>query len=325
MRRLAVLGAAWFCAAARAQSVPLFPAVLPMPPAARTVAVATDGSSRLSVPVTIGGRPWHFLVDTASTRSVIASDVADSLDLATGKALQVLNIAGIDTVPSVIIPELGFSDFAVRNIAAPSLTRGNLGSDGLLGLDILRNKRIVLDFRRATALTIVPSSRGPQHDAGHADPDTIVVTARPRMGELIVTDAEIDGIPVSVIIDTGAEDSIGNPALADRLFRSGYRGSARPLGPATLISVTGRTLPADYALVGRWQMGGVVIADVPMAFSDVAIFRQWRAGRNPIHLRAGQGSPAIARRVAPDDRRNRHRHHARRPARPSAPPVPVRN
>jgi predicted aspartyl protease len=286
MKRLAALGCAWFCAAAHAQSVPPAPpAILPIAPAGQAIPAATDASARICVPVEIGGRTWHFLLDTASTRSVIASDVADSLALRPGKTLNILTIAGMDSVPSVIIPALGFATFAVSDIHAPALARVNLGGDGLLGLDILRDNRVAIDFRHGTALTIAPSSRQQSPPANHDDPDTIVVTARSRMGELIVTNADIDGIRVAVIIDTGAQESIGNPALAAMLSRDRPRDSARAaLGPATLLSVTGRSLPADYALVSQLHIDDVTIDNVPMAFSDVATFRQFNLVRRPAIL-----------------------------------------
>jgi predicted aspartyl protease len=267
-----------------------------LPPGGENVPAAADASARISVRVTIGGRIWHFLIDTASTRSVIASDVADSLALAPGPALQILTIAGIDAVPSVIIPELGFATFAVSDIHAPSLARANLGGDGLLGLDILRDNRLTIDFRHGTALTIAPSSRRQPAPASHGDPDTIVVTARSRMGELIVTNADLDDIPVAVIIDTGSQDSIGNPALATMLLHYGTRDSAHvALGPATLHSVTGRTLPADYALISKLHIGGVAIDNVPMAFGDVATFRQFNLVRRPAILMGMQTLRLFAR------------------------------
>ena len=38
------------------------------------------------------------------------------------------------------------------------------------------------------------------------------------MGELIVTDAEIDGIPVAVIIDTGSQDCCAMPQRSAARF-----------------------------------------------------------------------------------------------------------
>ena len=281
MKWLAALCCAWLSASAQAQP-DLLPVVPPVPlPTGQVIAIGTDFSPRLSTPVAIGGKLWNFLIDTASTRSVIASEVADSLELSKGDALQILNIAGIDTVPSVVIPDLRFSDLVVRDIHAPALLRGNLGGDGLLGLDVLHDSRISIDFEHATTLTISPSSRQSHRASDHIDPDTIVVVARSRMGELVITHADIDGVPVVVILDTGSEESIGNPALARLLRRGATRAT---LLPVTFVSVTGRTLVADYARVDKLKIGDVTIGNVPLAFGDLATFRQFGLSRRPAIL-----------------------------------------
>ncbi len=274
MKRMAALCSACLAAAVQAQPIPSSAPDQPVP-------VALDQSQRLSVRVTIGGLPWHFLIDTASTRTVIASDVAAQLNLPRDAPLQVLSIGGIDTVSSVDIPELGFADFALRDIRAPSLLRANLGGDGLLGLDILHDRRISIDFRHNAMLTIASSAGKPAHKAIAADPGAIVVIGKSRYGELVVTDADIDGNPVAVILDTGSEESIGNPALAKALFSDRNR---PPPSPATLLSVTGRILPANYAVTGRMRIGGVSVDNLPVAFADVATFRQFNLVRRPALL-----------------------------------------
>ncbi len=280
MKWLAALCCAWLSASAQAQ--PDLPVVPPVPlPTGQVIAIGTDFSPRLSTPVAIGGKLWNFLIDTASTRSVIASEVSDSLDLSKGGALQILTIAGVDTVPSVIIPDLRFSDMVVRDIHAPALLRGDLGGDGLLGLDVLHDSRVSIDFQRATTVTISPSSHSSHRVSEHVDPDTIVVVARSRMGELVITHADIDGIPVVVILDTGSEESIGNPALARRLHGNASRAK---LLPVTFVSVTGRTLVADYALIDNLKIGDVAIQNVPLAFGDVATFKQFGLSRRPAIL-----------------------------------------
>ncbi|MDP9056026.1 MAG: pepsin/retropepsin-like aspartic protease family protein [Pseudomonadota bacterium] len=246
----------------------------------QTVAVAADQADRLAVPVSIGGRGWNFLIDTASTRTVVASDVADSMGLEKGDALQILSIAGTETVPSVIIPDLVFSNLALRDIHSPALLRKNLGGDGLLGLDILRNSRVSIDFRHASTLTISPSSGKSHKRDGDDDPGAIVVEARSRFGELVVTSAEIDGISTAVILDTGSESSIGNPALANRLTHN----SVHSLGSTTLVSVTGQKLPVSFGVIDKLLIGQVTIADVPIVFGDVATFRQFKLLRRPAML-----------------------------------------
>jgi len=262
-------------------------AVPPNKPSADTsapenqIATSVDDASRLRVAVSINDVPWHFLIDTASTRSVIATDVADKLKLMRGKDLRVQNIGGVDKTPSVIIPELDFSGIVARDIQAPALAHENLGGEGLIGLDMLKGKRMSIDFKNNARITISASSKQPDASPILDEPGTIVVTAKSRFGQLIVTDAEIEGRAVSVIIDTGSEDSIGNAPL--RHLVSG-RIAHTEIRPVSLLSVTGRAVPGDFTQIGHVRIGGVEIANLPIAFADAATFKQFGLSRKPAIL-----------------------------------------
>lgn len=253
---------------------------------------------RLGVDVTFAGpQPLHFVLDTASTRSVVARDVADARGLAAGPRVTVANIGGSDRVDSVIIPELHVAGLARRNITAPALLRTNLGGDGLLGLDILQGQQMTIDFKNKARVTIAPSARRrAREDDTARDADLIVVRAESRFGELIVTNAEIEGHRVSVIIDTGSEDSIGNSALR-ALVAGRIRHTA--ITPVSLLGVTGRTVPGEFTQIGRFTIGGVEVANLPVAFADVQTFRQFRLDKRPAIL-LGMGTLRLMDRVTLD-------------------------
>jgi hypothetical protein len=50
------------------------------------------------------------------------------------------------------------------------------------------------------------------------------------------------------------------------------------------LSVTGRTLPADFTQIGRVRIGSVEIANLPVAFADAATFKQFGLARKPAIL-----------------------------------------
>ena len=283
-------------------SVPSVPIVAPTaaPEAGNTAATqvdtTTDEGARLRVAVRIADQDWHFLIDSASTRSVIASDVAAKLNLARAGEVRVQNIGGVDKSASVIIPELGFSGIVMRNILAPALARSNLGADGLLGLDMLKGRRLTMDFRHGAQLMIEPSSKQPDTKQEPDEPGTIIVTAKLRFGQLIVTDAEIEGQSVAVIIDTGSEDSIGNAPL--RKLVSG-RIAHSEIKPVLLLSVTGRLLPADYTQIGRVRIGGVEVSNLPVAFAEAATFKQFGLARKPAIL-LGMGTLRLMEKASID-------------------------
>ena len=144
-----------------------------------------------------------------------------------------------------------------------------------------------------------PAPSTADDDYDDLDGDEIVVTARSRSGQLIMTDAVIDGIRTAVVIDTGAEGSIGNLAL---LRAMGRRGAA--LQPTALGSVTGQTLPAELALARRLTIQQLNLDNVLIAFADAPPFAHLGLDRRPAMLLGMRELQAFAR-IAIDFRTRR--------------------
>jgi predicted aspartyl protease len=176
-----------------------------------------------------------------------------------------------------MVPELKLTSSRTRmaDLEAPLLSEYDLGASGMLGIDSLQTKRVVIDFR-AMRMSISDAPR-----AAVAENDEIVVTARRRLGQLILVDADADGQAISVIIDTGSAVSIGNPILRRKLMERGRLGTAMPI---TVTSVTGGTMPADYIPVRSVRIGGITLRDMPVAFADPQIFHRLGLDRKPAML-----------------------------------------
>src|SRR5205823_3644318 len=129
---------------------------------------------------------------------------------------------------------------------APLLTTENMGADGILGVDSLRSQRIMFDFEQQT-MSIVPSATPDFKD----EPGTIVIEANRRNGRLIVTEATANGHSVVVIIDTGSQISLGNPALRRALIGNNM---LPPSGEIVLASVTGGQLTGHFVLLRTLEM-----------------------------------------------------------------------
>ncbi|MES2498674.1 MAG: retroviral-like aspartic protease family protein [Pseudomonadota bacterium] len=239
---------------------------------------ARDIDKRLTVPVTIAGGTYHFVVDTGAERTVLSRELADRLTLTPAAPVTLLSIAGEDQVATAIVPGLRItaSRSRMESFEAPLLSEFHLGAVGMLGIDSLQTKRVVLDFR-AMRMTISEAPRSLRPDS-----DEIVVTARRRLGQLILVDAEAEGQRVSVIIDTGSAVSIGNPALRERLER---RKTLGPIVPLSITSVTGGQTRADYSSARSIRIGTVTLKNMPIAFADAQIFhRLGLAGRPALLL-----------------------------------------
>lgn len=222
----------------------------------------SDRYRRYTIPVTINGTgPYNFMVDTGAQATVLARSLADRLELGDRRPVTLVGMASRRETETVAIDELTFGTRTMPVRGAPLVDGSNLGPiDGILGLDILQDQRVLLDFKRG--LIAVDDADQLGGNAGYE----IVVRARERRGQLIITTAKINGIRTSVLIDTGAQASIGNKALERRL-----RG--RTLGFQWVEDVNGVVLVNPVRRAEKLEIGEVTLTNVPMAFNDAEPFR----------------------------------------------------
>jgi len=244
---------------------------------AETLGYTPDMTERMTVQVGIGDSgPYPFIVDTGAERTVISRELARELELRPGRDTIVHSMTEVSRIPTVVLPGLRVGQRTVNGIEAPALARTNLGASGLLGVDSLRQQRVVFDFAREE-MTISPSRRAERHwPAG-----SIVVTGRRIFGRLVLVDAYVDEERVWVIIDTGSQVSVANSVLRDRLQRRRRLGVLQPI---QLTSITGGTVEAEYGHTRLIRIGGIDIRDLPIAFADVHPFRQLQLTDRPALL-----------------------------------------
>lgn len=243
------------------------------PPAVvRTLSTSDD---RVSIPIHIDGRgPWNFIVDTGSQRTVISRDLADQLALPARRHVTIVSMAGRQETRTVAVPRLGYGTETVDGIEAPVLEGDHLGAAGLLGLDSLHAKRLLLNFR--TGRMEIGASR-----PSWRDPNAIIVEARRRKGQLILLHSDANGLKVNIILDTGTHISVGNLALRDKLIR---KKRAPAMSEISLISVTGETLTGQLGRIGRIRMGPIALTDLPVMFADAPPFSELGLSDKPTLL-----------------------------------------
>lgn len=235
-----------------------------------------DPSSRLTLPVMVNGRgPYDFLVDTGSDRSVISRELAVTLALTPGPEVRLHQSTGVDVVKTVVIDRLAVGSRSINHVEAPALAARDLGAAGLLGIDALRDLHIVMDFQTMRMLS-APSRPEP------FDPRTIVVHGRSRFGQLILVNAAVRGVPVYVVLDSGSQLSVGNPALLKLL--TGHSVGADPPKTTQLITVTGRRETVELDAIEEANVGGIVIHNMTLAFAPLPIFARFGLARQPAML-----------------------------------------
>ena len=231
-------------------------------------------ASRMTVPVRVNGTgPYKFVVDSGADTSVVGERIAAGLKLPAGRRTVLNSITDSQFVDRVLVDELELGPTRVTDLEVPVLRERDLGAEGMLGLDALVEQRLMLDFEKRLITVDEGRSPMPRYD------DVIVVTARLRKGQLILTKVSADRQRLEAVVDTGSEITIGNTALRDALLRRKHEFSE-----IEVTGVTGTSAKLQIAQIDRLQIGGVVLQNVPIAFADIPPFKVFGLDRQPALL-----------------------------------------
>ena len=231
--------------------------------------------TRMTVEVGINGTgPYRFLVDSGADSSVVGWRIARGLNLPAGRPAILNGITASAEVQRVLVDELRLGPSVIRSLELPALEERDLGGQGMLGIDALVHQRLMLDFEKRLIKVEDSAKPAPRLDG------EIVVTARRRRGQLILTEVRAAGLPVEAVVDTGSEISIGNRKLRDKLIR----GNKDKFVTVQVTGVTGVTVPLELVRVAELRVGSITMRDVPLAFADVPPFEVFGLKNEPALL-----------------------------------------
>jgi hypothetical protein len=261
----------------------LKPDVPPLPPAQIDPSLAVGGKdvnakkveTRLSVDVHVNGSgPYRFIVDSGADTSVVGLKIARELELPLATPAILNGMTSRDIVDRVKVASLTLGPTSVSNLELPALREEDVGGAGMIGIDALVQKRLLMDFEKKLIKVEDASSYY------RPLPGEIVVTARRYRGQLILTRVRAAGLPLDAVIDTGTEITIGNLALRDQLIK----GNRDKFVTIPVIGVTGVQVEMQFARIAELQLGPITISDVPMAFADVPPFKLFGLSDEPALL-----------------------------------------
>jgi predicted aspartyl protease len=236
---------------------------------------ANRRNTRLTVKVSINGKgPFDFVVDSGADSSVVSSRIAEQLRLPAGPGAVIHTITSSESVGRVTIDSLDVGQTSFNDRVIPALNESFIGADGIIGIDALVNQRLMMDFEKR--LVRAEDARLP---AEYMDGE-IVVTARRKRGQLILTEVKAISLPVDAVIDTGSVITIGNLALRNRLMK----GNRDKFGWVEIIGVTGVPARLDLAIIAELELGSVTLRNVPIAFANVPPFEVFGLKREPALL-----------------------------------------
>lgn len=233
-----------------------------------------DRTGRVVAPVTVNGQgPFRFIIDTGANRSALSDGLASRLGLASTTTDEVHSVHGVTVAPLVNVSSLQYGDVAVGARDLPILNNQVLGGEqGLLGVDGMGGRRLRMDFER-NCIEII-TSRGAPRLRGWA-----TLRGEMRFGHLVVVRGLISGVHVSMLVDTGSNYTLANPALQQAL-------NARPRRRDPLVAYTaGQPIVLQNAiLIPRMTMSDLEVRNVTAFAGDFHIFRLWNLVEEPTLL-----------------------------------------
>jgi predicted aspartyl protease len=234
-----------------------------------------DQVGRVLAAVMVNGQgPFRFVVDTGANRTAISARLAAALGLVidTNVVIEVHGVTGSAVVPAVDGVTLDVGDFRYPSQRLPVLDDVIFSdADGILGVEALQNHRVEIDFVEDKVTVRRSSAR--RMTAG-----TLVVPATLARGGLLLVKGRVGKIRTNVIIDTGAERTIGNLALHRALVQSR---SSRIETYSTVIGATPGVVQAIALDTPTIAIGDARLNDVIVSFADLHVFSLWDLGDEP--------------------------------------------
>lgn len=254
------------------------------PPDQANLATGQDVSNRMTAPVRVNGQgPFRFVVDTGANRTVVSAELASSLGLPLGPVANVHGVAGVEPTQTAAVGELRVGSVVSRNLQTPLLPRQRLGADGLIGVDVLRNRKVLMDFRQGELQISGYSERDlspldmREESTGQRRRDLgpkVTVPAKFRFGQLIIIGADVRRRPVTAFLDSGSQSTVGNSAMSALVSADLHAPSAMRLS-VPVLSATGQTAAGELGITPMLRIGGLTITGLPTVFADLHVFNIW--------------------------------------------------
>jgi hypothetical protein len=238
-----------------------------------------DRAGRIHAAVEINGQgPFRFILDTGANRSALSPSVVERLHLppAGEISLVVHGVTGSAVLPAVHIESLRAGEIVLPPANLPVLPGDVFGrADGILGISGLQRASITVDFENDRVVIAPSTGRRPSGDH-------MVVPVKLTRGGLLQARGRVGRTRVTVIIDTGAERTLGNLPLLVELQKRSHRAeetATNVIGATTTVTSAGISLVAPTIMIGEAEL-----TDLPVTFGDLHAFEVWGMTKEPALL-----------------------------------------
>jgi predicted aspartyl protease len=210
------------------------------------------------VPVTIAGRDAKMKLDTGAFHSHLNEDFAQDLEgerrtLTLASGFYFTDAAGEELRRYIKVKSVGIGAFKSGQSADFLISSRRLGGDGLLGLNILKNFDVEIDFAKEKVIFYLPNDcKSPVHWAK----EWVELPFSKRFRHPLIK-VNVDGKMVTALVDTGADVTV----IADKTAES-LLGKGEALGQArALLAISGETISARKARFKSLSVQGIAIYD----------------------------------------------------------------
>jgi len=199
--------------------------------------------------ITLGGKPYSFLLDTGAQSIVVDTTVARRAGIDQQGSLEVRGAVRTGGLHVVTLPPIGIGSATLRNITGTSIdlsgsTRGMAKFDGILGYPFFAAALVELDFKRAQMRFGPPGSFEPRGERIPLDVDR----------ELPEAVLRVDGrVSAPFIVDIGNSGEL----LIYKAFADAHPGIAPFTGNATSNIGIGGSTATFRTQVDRLELGDI--------------------------------------------------------------------
>lgn len=230
-----------------------------------------DRVGRIVAPVLINGLgPFRLVVDTGANSTTLTTSLADKLgiDYLNADTVILNGVTGSSVVPRVHIDSIELGALTLKEQPVMIVTPEVMANaDGILGVAGLRDKQLVVDFKRDEVSI---------HRSRQVSSKYISIRARRVAGGLLVAPARLGGVRTLVVIDTGAESTLGNRALQRAL-----RSSDEKRHTVSVLGTTPHIATGDVVRVEDFLLGGARVSNARVIFGDFHVFSVWELTDQP--------------------------------------------
>ena len=243
--------------------------------------------TRMAARVGVNGRErFAFVIDTGAGRTSVSDRVAAEMGLPPGPEVLIHGVTSAVMTPTVRLNRFQFGGRLFNDLVCPVFPAEQLAADGLIGLDVLSRFRLTFDLG-ALRVTLAPSGGSVVETSETFYEATRMrragrSTAVTRFGQLVLLTAQAEDQPIDLFVDSGAQYSIGNPALMAMIDR--YIPRSAPRERIQVFGVIGQSVEARIGEVRDLRIARHALGTTPLLFADLHAFRILGLSERPAML-----------------------------------------